>query len=58
MAVKHGENLYNYIFDAAGKPTDYLNYLINDSNIHSLGGFDTVLTDGDSIAVVPSLGAG
>ena len=37
---------------------DYLMFSINDADIRSLDGFDTVLRGGDRVLVMPPIGGG
>ena len=53
----HGP-LEEYAFDGDGRPLDYLMFSVNDVDISGLGGFRTVLRDGDTVRVMPPIGGG
>jgi len=50
--------LRGLVFDADGRPMDYLMLSVNDVDIVGLDGFGTVLRDGDLVRVMPPIGGG
>lgn len=58
LAAKHGSGLREYIFDAAGKPRSYLQFLIDEKSFSETAGLSTVLKDGCTFAIIPPVGGG
>jgi molybdopterin synthase sulfur carrier subunit len=54
----YGDRLRGYVFDDEGMLIDYLMFSVNEVDIRSLDGFDTVLRDGDRVLVMPPIGGG
>jgi molybdopterin synthase sulfur carrier subunit len=54
----YGDRFRGYVFDDEGRLLDYLMFSINDADIRSLDGFDTVLRGGDRVLVMPPIGGG
>jgi molybdopterin synthase sulfur carrier subunit len=54
----YGDRFRGYVFDDEGRLLDYLMFSVNDADIRSLDGFDTVLRDGDRVLVMPPIGGG
>jgi molybdopterin synthase sulfur carrier subunit len=54
----YGEPLRGYLFDEDGRLLDYLMFSVNEQDIRSLNGYETVLRDGDRILVMPPIGGG
>jgi len=46
------------LFDQEGRIRSYINALINGGNVVHRRGFRTVLTDGDRLTILPSVGGG
>jgi MoaD family protein len=55
---KYGDPFRDYIFDRAGKPRAFLQFLINGNNTATKDGLDTPLHDGDVLAILPPVGGG
>ena len=53
----YGDRFRGYVFDDE-MLIDYLMFSINDADIRSLDGFDTVLRGGDRVLVMPPIGGG
>lgn len=54
----YGEEFRRHIFDEQGEYRSFLTYLINGISIHNLNGFETLLKDGDKVAILPPVGGG
>jgi len=54
----YGDRFRGYVFDDEGMLIDYLMFSVNDVDVRSLDGFDTVLRDGDRVLVMPPIGGG
>ena len=57
LVMLHGP-LRDYVYDDKGRPLDYLMFSVNEVDIVGLGGFKTVLRDGDTVRVMPPIGGG
>ncbi len=56
---KYGAAFGGYVFDkTTGKPQGFLQFLINGNNIATLNGLETLLHDGDVLAILPPVGGG
>ena len=55
---KYGEKMAYYIFDEKGSLRDYLSYVLNGVNIHSLNGLETRISEGDTFSLLPPIGGG
>ena len=55
---KYGEKMAYYIFDENGGLRDYLSYMLNGVNIHSLDGLRTKISEGDTFSLLPPIGGG
>ena len=53
-----GDRFRGYLYDDEGRLIDYLMFSVNEVDIRSLNGFDTVLRDGDRVLVMPPIGGG
>ncbi|MCW4051148.1 MAG: MoaD/ThiS family protein [Candidatus Bathyarchaeota archaeon] len=58
LVENHGDELDRYVYDQDGELRDYLMYSVNDIDIVSLDGYDTLLSDGDTVLVLPPIGGG
>jgi len=54
----YGDPFRGYVHDDEGRLLDYLMFSVNEVDIRSLAGFDTVLRDGDRVFVMPPIGGG
>jgi len=54
----YGDQLKGYLYDGDGGLLDYLLFSVNESDIRSLDGYETVLRDGDRVLVMPPIGGG
>jgi len=54
----YGDRFRGYVFDDEGMLIDYLMFSVNEVDVRSLEGFDTVLRDGDRVLVMPPIGGG
>ena len=50
--------LSGLVYDEKGAPQDYLAFSVNNVDIQGLDGWDTVLSDGDTVFVMPPIGGG
>ena len=55
---KYGKKMAFYIFDEKGALRDYLSYMLNGVNIHSLNRLDTEINEGDTFSLLPPIGGG
>lgn len=44
--------------DERGQPYEFVAFYLNDANIRLNGGFDTAVSDGDELVIVPSVAGG
>ena len=58
LLEKYGQEFRDYVYNQEGKVQDFLSFLINGKNINNLQGFNTVLREGDIIAILPPVGGG
>jgi len=58
LIALYGDRFRGYVYDDDGRPLDYLMFSVNEVDIRSLNGFDTVLRDGDRVLVMPPIGGG
>jgi molybdopterin converting factor small subunit len=54
----HGRPFSDLVLDQSGDLVDYLTYLIDGVNIHSLNGFETELRDGETVVIAPPIVGG
>ena len=47
-----------HLFAEDGKPRDFINLFVNGSNVNSLQGLDTPLSDGGEVMIVPAIAGG
>ncbi|MFB0557860.1 MAG: ubiquitin-like small modifier protein 1 [Candidatus Bathyarchaeia archaeon] len=58
LVGQYGVEFGRYIYDEKKQVRDYLSFMLNGINVNSLGGFNTVLRDGDVLAILPPVGGG
>ena len=58
LLEKYGQEFRDYVYNQEGKVQDFLSFLINGKNINNLQGFNTILKEGDIIAILPPVGGG
>jgi len=59
LSCEHGKRFVDYVYDAkTGRGKKFLQFLINGKSSASLSGFQTVLKDGDVVAILPPVGGG
>ena len=58
LASKHGQKLKEYLFDDAGNPRAYLQFILNEETLSKTGGLSTVLKNDSVFAVIPPVGGG
>ncbi len=58
VVEKYGPVFHRYVFDDEGRERDYLSFMVNGVSVHSREGFDTLLADGDVVAILPPVGGG
>ena len=56
--IKTYSSLKKYLLDDQGQFRGYINYYINDKDIRDLNSFDTLLSDGDTLSIVPAIAGG
>lgn len=57
LATKH-PSLESHLFDASGSLRSFVNIYVNDEDVRYLDGNDTVLKDGDELAIIPAVAGG
>jgi len=58
IGKKYGKKVENYLFSKDGKPNKSLTFLINGKNVIYLDMFETKLSDGDVLYIVPLIEGG
>ena len=58
LIALYGEPLRVYLYDEDGEHLNYLMFSVNEQDIRSLDGYETVLRDGDKVLVMPPIGGG
>lgn len=58
LVAIYGGKLRGYMYDDEGRLLDYLMFSVNEQDIRSLDGYETVLSDGDRVLVMPPIGGG
>ena len=58
LLEKYGQEFRDYVYNQEGKVHDFLSFLVNGKNINNLQGFNTILQEGDIIAILPPVGGG
>lgn len=58
LEERYGQAFKDYIRDRRGKFRGNLQYLVNGKNVRFLQGFETVLEEDDTLAIIPPVGGG
>lgn len=58
LSKNYGQGFIDYVYDGKGKVRRYLQFLVNGRSITTLQGFQTMLNEGDRVAIVPPVGGG
>ncbi|TRO46910.1 MoaD family protein [Candidatus Bathyarchaeota archaeon] len=58
VAARYGEGLREYLFTDEGGLHSHVVVILNGRGVGVLDGLDTPLTDGDRVAILPSIGGG
>jgi len=58
LVERYGDEFARYIYDSEKQVRNFLSYMLNGVNINSLDRFDTMLKDGDVLALLPPVGGG
>jgi molybdopterin synthase sulfur carrier subunit len=51
-------SLESHLFDAEGSLRSFVNIYVNDEDVRYLDGYDTVLKEGDQLAIIPAVAGG
>jgi molybdopterin synthase sulfur carrier subunit len=55
---RYGDPFSRYVYDSEKRVRDYLSFMLNGISVSSLEGFETLLGDGDVLAILPPIGGG
>jgi molybdopterin synthase sulfur carrier subunit len=59
LSQKYGKTFTAYVYDGkTGQPKSFLQFLVNGTSVSTLNGLETVLNDGDVLAILPPVGGG
>ncbi|RLI08106.1 MoaD family protein [Candidatus Bathyarchaeota archaeon] len=58
LVERYGDEFARYVYDSEKQVRSFLSYMLNGVNINSLDRFDTMLKDGDVLALLPPVGGG
>lgn len=58
LASGHGEEFRDLLFDGAGRPRRFINIYVNGRDYRFLDKLDTVLREGDVVALLPAVSGG
>ena len=58
LVERYGDRFGYYVYDKQKRVRDYLSFMMNGVNVNSLSGFDTPLSDGDVVSLLPPIGGG
>jgi molybdopterin synthase sulfur carrier subunit len=58
LSQKYGKPFKEYVYDKTGQPKGFLQFLVNGNSTSILNGLETVLKDGDMMAILPPVGGG
>jgi MoaD family protein len=59
LSKKYGKPFVDYVYDGeTGQPKGFLQFLVNGTSTQTLSNLETVLKDGDVLAILPPVGGG
>ena len=58
LVERYGDRFGYYVYDKQKRVRDYLSFMLNGVNVNSLSGFETLLSDGDVVSLLPPIGGG
>ena len=58
VAARYGDELGEYLFTEEGGLHSHVAVILNGRGVGVLDGLDTALSDGDRVAILPSIGGG
>lgn len=59
LSKKYGKPFTDYVYDGeTGQPKGFLQFLVNGTSTQTLSDLETVLKDGDVLAILPPVGGG
>ena len=58
LASGHGEEFRDRLFDSGGRPRRFINIYVNGRDYRFLDKLDTVLHEGDVVALLPAVSGG
>jgi len=59
LSQRYGKSFAEYVYDAGtGEAKGFLQFLVNGKSASTLKGLNTVLADGDVLAIIPPVGGG
>ena len=58
LVERYGPEFERYIYNSEKYARNYLSYMLNGVNINRLDGFNTILKNGDVLALLPPIGGG
>lgn len=58
LSKQYGKPFNEYVYSPTGQPKSFLQFLINGTSASTLQGFETVLKNGDVLAILPPVGGG
>ena len=58
LSDRYGKEFIEYVYSKEGNVQGFLSFLVNGKNINALQGFNTMLNEGDVVAILPPIGGG
>jgi molybdopterin synthase sulfur carrier subunit len=58
LTEMHGREFKEYVYNEEGNVRDHLQLLVNGKSVRSMDQLDTLLKEGDQLAIVPPVGGG